>query len=245
MKVAALVLVWSSVAAAEIVPLPESIEPLPAPPPVTIPAPEKPRVDYEAQWRPVYELLWRHGGPMVLGVPSDSRNAFGFAAGVHHERLTLLGEYSLGGIGYHPDALPAGLRADVSSVPGSDGLIHRFGAVARYAYAKAATDVEDEGFQVLGDLYVDLGAGVEVIRWDNGGTLVRPDLAFGIGGEWGFRVSSHQRGLVSVALRMHVARRDDRDGLPEVCSAPCTSPTSPTAWSDRSYMLELGYTFGR
>jgi hypothetical protein len=166
-----------------------------------------------------------------------------FAGGVHRERLALLAEYSLGGIGYHTTLSPQ--RTDGTAVTvGSDGLIHRVGAVARWAYAKAQTDVESGGFQALGDLYVDLGAGVEVIRWDDGGTLVRPDLAFGFGGEFGFRATSHQRGTVAIALRMHVARRSDRDNLAETCSAPCSSPSAPTAWSDRSYMLELGYTFG-
>jgi hypothetical protein len=243
MKIAAVaLLLWSSVASADFVPLPIESEDPPSPPvDPEPPLPPKPHIDYEAQWRPIYELLWRHGGPMVFGTPSDSTNAFGFDAGVHRDRLSFLGEYSLGGIGYHP--MVTALRTD--GAIGSDGLIHRFGGVARWAYAKAATEVEDEGFQVLGDLYVDVGGGIEVIRWDNGGTLVRPDLAFGIGGEWGFRVSPKQRGLVSIALRMHVARRNDRDNAAEVCSAPCSWPTSPTAWSDRSYMLELGYTFGR
>jgi hypothetical protein len=265
MRIATVALVMLSlapVASAERLPVPpvpderlppaEPIEMLddPSPPtatqtPPVVPAP--PPFDFEGHWRPVYELVWRHGGPSVFGVTSDSKNAFGLAAGLHRSRLSLLGEYSLGGIGYHPSSLatlsPA--RSDGSPVTvGSDGLMHRFGAVARWAYAKGQSDVESGGFQGLGDLYVDVGAGVEVIRWDDGGTLLRPDLAFGIGGETGFRVSKTQRGTLAVALRMHVARRDDRDNLAATCAAPCTWPSAPTAWSDRSYMLELGYTFG-
>lgn len=218
-------------------PLPPAEEPTPPVPPAP------PPFDFEGHWRPVYELLWRHGGPSVFGVTSDSKNAFGFDAGLHRSRLSFLAEYSLGGIGYHTTLSPA--RSDGSPVTvGSDGLMHRFGAVVRWAYAKGQSDVESGGFQGLGDLYVDAGAGVEVIRWDDGGTLVRPDLAFGIGGETGFRVSKTQRGTLAVALRMHVARRDDRDNLAATCAAPCTWPSEPTAWSDRSYMLELGYTFG-
>lgn len=254
--------VGSSVAFAKIVPVPPEAEPVPPatepippgdddpPPPVVPPdppatdvAPEPPRFDFEGHWRPVYELLWRHGGPSVFGVTSDSKNAFGFAAGIHGGRLSFLGEYSLGGIGYHTTLSPA--RSDGSAVTvGSDGLMHRFGGVVRWAYAKGQSDVESGGFQGLGDLYVDVGGGVEVIRWDDGGTLVRPDLAFGIGGETGFRVSHTQRGTLAVALRMHVARRDDRDNLAATCSARCSWPSEPVAWSDRSYMLELGYTFG-
>ena len=241
----ALVLV-SSVASAEIVPVPDPIDTTdspPAPPPAPPEAPRPPPFDFEGHWRSLYELLWRHGGPSVFGVTSDSKNAFGFAAGLHRDRLTFLAEYSLGGIGYHTTLSPQ--RSDGTAITvGSDGLIHRFGAVARWAYAKAQSDVESGGFQGLGDLYVDAGAGVEVIRWDNGGSLVRPDLAFGIGAETGFRVSHTQRGTLAIALRMHVARRSDRDSLAETCSAPCSWPTAPTAWSDRSYMLELGYTFG-
>ena len=241
----ALVLLGSRIASAEIVPVPPEDDP---PPPVTTPlatdaAPEPPPHDFEADWLPIYELLWRHGGPSVFGVTSDSKNAFGFAAGVHHERLSLLGEYSLGGIGYHTMTAPA--RSDGSPVwVGSDGLMHRFGGVVRWAYAKGQSSPESGGFQGLGDLYVDAGAGIEVIRWDDGGTLVRPDLALGIGAETGFRVSPTQRGTLSVALRMHVARRDDRENLAATCSAPCSSPSEPVAWSDRSYMLELGYSFG-
>jgi hypothetical protein len=29
------------------------------------------------------------------------------------------------------------------------------------------------------------------------------------------------------------------------CSAPCTEATPPVAWSDRSYLLETGFVFGR
>jgi hypothetical protein len=228
----------------ESLPSPPPLDPDDAPPPLTLPEPPKPPpFDFEGHWRPIYELVWRHGGPSVFGVTSDSKNAFGFAAGLHRDRLTFLAEYSLGGIGYHTTLSPQ--RSDATAVTvGSDGLIHRFGALARWAYAKAQTDVEEGGFQALGDLFVDAGGGVEVIRWDDGGTLVRPDLAFGLGGEFGFRASHTQRGTVAIALRVHVARRSDRDSLGETCSAPCSWPSAPTAWSDRSYMLELGYTFG-
>ena len=252
MRIATIALVVLSLAPrafAERIPVP--VDPIETvdDPPVTVPTPPlsevppPPPFDFEGHWRPVYELLWRHGGPSIFGVTSDSKNAFGFAAGIHRSRLSFLAEYSLGGVGYHTTLSPA--RSDGTPVTvGSDGLMHRFGAVARWAYAKGQTDVESDGFQALGDLYVDAGAGVEVIRWDDGGELVRPDLAFGIGGEFGFRASKTQRGTLSIALRMHVARRNDRDNLAETCAAPCTSPTAPTAWSDRSYLLELGYTFG-
>jgi hypothetical protein len=203
----------------------------------------KPRIDREQQYRPVFELVWRAGGARVFGVQSDSINAFGFDAGIHRDRLALLAEYSIGGIGYHTTIVPE--RGDGTPVSvGSDGLIHRFGALGRYSFAKIASAPESDEFQAIGDLFVDVGAGVEVIRWDDGGTLVRPDLAFGIGASLAFRVSNHQRGALSVAVRSYAARRSDRDGLPETCSAPCSWPSSPTSWSDRSYMLELGYTFG-
>lgn len=241
MRLVAAVVLWSSIASAEYVPVPpeENLDPVP---PVSheVDPPKPPPFDYEGDWRMLYELFWRHGGPSLLGTTSDSKNAFGIAAGIHRDRIAFLAEYSLGGMGYHPMLSPA--RGDVTI--GSDGLIHRLGAVARFAYAKGQSDVESGGFQGLGDLFVDAGAGVEMIRWDDGGTLVRPDLSFGLGGETGFRVSPHQRGTLEIALRVHVARRSDRDGLADTCSAPCSWPSAPTAWSDRSYMLELGYTFG-
>jgi hypothetical protein len=213
------------------------------PPVIEDPVVVRKPIDYEPQYRPVYELVWRAGGARVFGVESDSINAFGFDAGVHRDRLALLAEYSIGGIGYHTTIVPE--RGDGTPVSvGSDGLIHRFGALARYSFAKIASAPDSEEFQAIGDLFVDVGAGVEVIRWDDGGTLVRPDLAFGIGASLGFRVSNHQRGAFSVAFRSYAARRSDRDGLAETCSAPCSWPSSPTSWSDRSYMLELGYTFG-
>jgi hypothetical protein len=213
------------------------------PPIIEEPVVHKPPIDYEQQYRPVFELVWRAGGARVFGVQSDSVNAFGFDAGVHRDRFALLAEYSIGGVGYHTTIVPE--RGDGTPVNvGSDGLIHRFGALARYSFAKIASTPESDEFQVMGDLFIDAGAGVEVIRWDDGGTLVRPDLALGIGGSLAFRVSNHQRGALSVALRSYAARRSDRDGLAELCSAPCSWPSSPTSWSDRSYMLEVGYTFG-
>ena len=57
--------------------------------------------------------------------------------------------------------------------------------------------------------------------------------------EWKPRVA------FSMGVRVHIARRDDRDNLPETCSAPCSWPSQPVAWSDRSVMFESAFAFGR
>ena len=213
--------------------------------PVVAPRLPPPRPQLELQWTPIYEVIWRIGVTRIDGVDSDAIDAIGLAAGIHHDHLALLAEYSLGGVGYHVTVENA--RGD--STPetiGSNGLEHRFGAVARYSLVKLASEQDKvDATQLFGDLYLDAGVGVEVMHWDGGGTLVRPDLALGIGMTVGGHISPTQRGAFSLGLRLHIARRDDRDNLAETCSAPCSWPTQPAAWSDRSILAETAFAFGR
>jgi hypothetical protein len=198
-------------------------------------------VDYEQRVRWQSELALFVGAAPIDHVDASTSPGYSIASGVHRDRVTLLGEYTLAEVHYR-----APIMGDASQgAPlyfDSSGLLHRLGLTARYSFVRLATG---EGIaRWFGESWLEAGIGEQIARWDRGGTFTRPDLAFGIGLQGSRRASSSSRAGLFVALRVHIGRRTDIDDAPPTCSAPCTMPSPPAAWSDRSALLHVGFLFG-
>jgi len=211
----------------------------PPPPP---PPPRRPSIDYERDWRWQADVALGFGSAVVDGVGVANWPQLAVTAGSHFARLSVLGEYSLGAEHY---SAPASGVIAMGSVPArdTDGVVHRFGAVARYAFVHGIVDT-DGGSQLGGDIWLQGDFGEELTRWDEGGLLARPYLGVGLGIQGALRGSPHHRHALFMALRMQIARRSDLGGAGATCSAPCTEATPPEAWSDRSWQLRIGFLWG-
>jgi hypothetical protein len=155
----------------------------------------------------------------------------------------VLGEYTL--TAEHYVAAPDGVVALGSAqLPArdTDGLVHRLGAVGRYAFLHGTTDAD--GALLGGSLWVQGDFGEELTRWDEGGLLARPYLGVGIGVQGALRGAVGRRHAMYLAFRMQVARRTDLGNAGATCSAPCTEATPPEVWSDRSWQIRLGFAWG-
>jgi hypothetical protein len=193
-------------------------------------------------------------GPLVIDGVSNAgwTTELVLQAGIHLDRFTVLGEYG-GSLVHHDAATEGALPATsvTSSLPPvndqtTDGIMHRVGLYGRYALARGMSQLDaPNGHQTIGELYVQLGGGMEIIQWDLGGRLVRPELSAAIGLLGAKRSGAHSRHGMFADVRFQVARRIDRDNAEPTCAAPCTQATPPVAWSDRSILLEGGFVFGR
>jgi hypothetical protein len=118
-----------------------------------------------------------------------------------------------------------------------DGLVHRLGGLVRYSISRLGS--RDAGF----DVYVEGGAGLQHLRWDDGGAWTRPDLSLGMGiGTWVLGETDHA-GL-TVGLRITLAPRNDVKGARPTCAGPCDQPTPPTG-VDRSFLFDITVPFGK
>ena len=222
---------------------------MPTEPPPEPSIDHRPGIDHELEAHRVGEVGLRVGGSRIDGVDGGVVTEILAAAGVHLDRVTLLGEYGLSLV--HHDATGNAGR-DGTSSGGTDtdqttgGVMHRLGGVVRYAFWRAKSDVErkDHDQQGVGEFYVQGGGGAEIIHWDLGGRLVRPEASVGIGVLGAHRSSAHRRNGWFAGFKVQVARRIDDDGAAPTCAAPCTTATPPVAWSDRSYLFETGFLFG-
>ncbi len=214
---------------------PPDREPAPAPPP-------PPPIDYDRAWGWQADVALGIGSAVVDGVGVASWPQLSVATGMHHARLALLGEYSLGAEHYQA---PSNAVTALGSAPArdTDGVVHRFGAIGRYAFLHGIVDT-DGGSQLGGDIWLQGDFGEELTRWDEGGLLARPYFGVGLGIQGSLRGSGHRRRAMYMALRMQVARRSDLGSAGATCSAPCTEATTPEAWSDRSWQLRLGFSWG-
>ena len=196
-------------------------------------------IDYEQRVRWQAELGLFVGDAPIDHVDASTSPGYSIASGIHDDRLTLLGEYTIAKVHYSAPIM-ASLTSPATFE--SDGLLHRFGLTGRYSFVKLATG---EGIvRWHGDAWLEAGVGEQLARWDRGGTFTRPDLALGIGLEAARRGTSASRSGVFVALRVLFGHRTDIDNAPPTCSAPCTMASPPAAWSDRSLLLHVGFLFG-
>jgi hypothetical protein len=220
----------------------EPLSPSPVPPPP--PPPRPPSIDYERLWGWQCEVALGLGSAVVDGIGVGNWPQLSGAIGMQHARVTLMGEYSLGAEHFHaPQDGVIALGSAQLPARDTDGLVHRFGAVARYAVLHGTVDT-DGGSQLGGDIWLQGDFGEELTRWDEGGLLERPYLGVGLGIQGALRGAPHRRHALYVALRMQIARRSDVGSAAATCSAPCTEATPPEAWSDRSWQLRLGFLWG-
>jgi hypothetical protein len=198
-------------------------------------------VDYEQRVRWQSELALFLGDAAIDRVSASTSPGYSLASGVHRDRLTLLGEYTLAQVHYRApimDVSPLGSPLYFDST----GLLHRLGLTARYSVVKLTSG---EGItKWIGELWLEGGIGEQIARWDRGGTFTRPDIALGIGVQGARRGSARSRGGLFAALRVQFGHRTDIDNAPPTCSAPCTMPSPPAAWSDRAALLHVGFLFG-
>ena len=198
-------------------------------------------MDYEHRLRWQVELGLFLGGAPIDGVPASTSPGYSLAAGLHRDRVTLLGEYTIAELRYRAPNPMLAAQGDTLLVD-TTGILHRIGVTARYAFAEQIAGAGVAKW--VGELWLEGGVGEEVARWDGGGTFARPDVVFGLGMQGARRGSSRRRGGLFVAIRVGVARRTNVDNAAATCSAVCTMPSQPAQWTDRSALLHVGFLFG-
>ncbi len=160
-----------------------------------------------------------------------------FDIGVRKHRLWIATEYALASVTIDAGTAIAARGADAIAADDASGLVHRFGAFARYSFSRLGCN--DAGF----DLYGELGGAAQHLRWDDGGAWTRPEILVGLGmSGWGLSKTEH--GGLAVGLRISIAPRSDVDGAGATCAGPCDYATRPTGW-DRSFLLDLTLMFGK
>ena len=210
---------------------------VPAPPAVVAyRPPERPLSGWER------ELGARRGSMKLDGVDLDFKGGVFIAGGYRFDRLTVFAEYMLAGVGYH--SFTSEQIGDVVVAGNSDGILHRLGLTTRVAFARGLSGVTPDDTRSYGELWLEGGVGEDIISWDNGGVMRRPDVVLGIGVTGALHVL-HRRGGIDLGFRVAFGRRTDLDGAASLCSAPCTQATPPATWGDRSYLFQVGLAFGR
>jgi hypothetical protein len=167
------------------------------------------------------------GGP-AIGLHVDG--------GWNMRRFLVYGEYDFVSIGENEEFAPHPIR----------GLLHRFGAMGRYAVGEIGGG---DAVPLQGQLWVEGGAGRQIVTWDKGGRLGRNDLALGIGGELNVMVKRHtpRASVFSIfyAFRMTVAKEPHSSKVEmATCGGPCDEPTKPSPW-DLGLFFNLGLSWGR
>lgn len=167
------------------------------------------------------------GGPAV-GLHLDG--------GWNRGRFLFYGEYDFMGVGEDQAEVDHPVR----------GLLHRFGAMGRYALGEIGGGDE---VPIQGQLWVEAGPGRQIVTWDKGGRLARNDLALGVGGELNVMVKrrSPAPSIFSLhyAFRMMIAREPPTDRVEmATCGGPCDEPTKPSPW-DLGLFFNVGLSWGR
>ena len=164
--------------------------------------------------------------------------------GIRFDKLQLLGEYSFMSISQQPPTDNDAAAAKAAPTPAADlsGIVQRVGLDARYSVAK----IVGEEVPLRGDFWLEGGFGEQVIRWELGGELHRPDVSFGFGGQFSARFGEHHDHHVGVyyafkALLAHGPA--SYVNSPPTCAGPCDTATRPIG-IDRSLMFNFGLVFG-
>jgi hypothetical protein len=157
-------------------------------------------------------------------------------AGWNRKAWLLYGEYDLVSIGQNQQDVTDPIR----------GLLHRFAAMGRYAFAEFG---DGQNIPLQGQFWLEGGVGREIVMWDQGGRLGRNDLALGLGAELNVvtrRDTPHPNVFgIYYAFRMTIARAPD-DGKIEMatCGGPCDEPTLPSPY-DLGLFFNAGLSWGR
>jgi hypothetical protein len=101
------------------------------------------------------------------------------------------------------------------------GLLHRASANARYDLRQLWF-----GDEAVLSAWFEAGLGYELIRWEGGGNLGRPDASVGIGG--GIQVGEEASRIgIGYSIRLLFTPAPERKGEPMQCAGPCYEPTGP------------------
>jgi hypothetical protein len=150
-------------------------------------------------------------GSFSVGRIAGTAVGFHLDAGVHWNKLALLGGYELLSLTQDAD-VPEPVR----------GLIHRLDARARYS-------IGDKSLRPFrGEFWLELGGGREIIRWYDGGKLSRNDLSFAIGAQGSIRFGANKRRNMGLyyAAKFIIADRPDGKIMTPGCAGPCDEPTA-------------------
>lgn len=196
----------------------------------------RPPDNLQGRWRLAAGVGLRIGTFLVDNIDTGTNVQGHVDLGVRRGRVWLAAEYALTSVTL-PAETPTARALDPLRTGDVDGLVHRFGGFVRYAISRLGC--RDAGF----DVYLEGGAGVQHLRWDDGGAWTRPDVALGFGvGGWFAEDDGH--GGITAGLRVTLAPRNDVDGAPATCAGPCDHATPPTG-VDRSFLFDLTIPFGR
>ena len=158
--------------------------------------------------------------------------------GMRHDRLALVGAYDYCGTTW-PGMDTT--RGGPASSRDADGSIHQLALFGRWYFAHLSMKPAD--VWLAGDFFAEVGGGEQLLDWDGGGRLTRPDFEFGIGGHEVIHAGHTKFGL-EVALHAAIARRPNDIVGPPTCAGPCDTPTRPSAY-DHSIRFDIGIMFGR
>lgn len=189
----------------------------------------------QGHWRLAAGAGLRFGTFHVNNVDTGTNMQAHLDLGMRKGRWWIAAEYALTSVTLPGDQLlTRGIAARTGNI---DGLVHRLGGFVRYSASRLGC--RDAGF----DVYVEAGAGLQRLRWDDGGAWTRPDLSLGVGiGGW--FAGDHEHAGLTVGLRVTLAPRNDVAHAPATCAGPCDQATPPTG-VDRSFMFDVTIPFGR
>jgi hypothetical protein len=180
-------------------------------------------------------------GGMSIGPLDGFAGGMYAAGGVRRDRLALLGEYSLLSVGQTPSS-----TSTDPTMPAPDpvrGYMQRAGFDVRYSVATFGGGDTD----IRGDIWVEGGAGGEVIQWYEGGRLHRGDVDVGFGGQATFKIGSdsHPRYIgFHYAVKGLIAKAPPRKDDFPTCAGPCDEPTPPVPY-DTGIFFNFGIVFGK
>jgi hypothetical protein len=154
--------------------------------------------------------------------------------GIRRDRMMLYAEY---------DVLSVGESSYENADP-VRGLMQRVGLSARYSLAAFGGGSGD--VPVRGDIWAEVGAGHEHIRWYEGGVLQRRDISFGLGAQATFRIGREKPRFVGIyyAMKAWVAPSPGQKNNDPNCAGPCDYPTGPMPY-DFGIFFNFGVPFGK
>ncbi|HUJ61974.1 MAG TPA: hypothetical protein VLX92_25890 [Kofleriaceae bacterium] len=192
--------------------------------------------DPDRGWQWEGEVATRVGSILLDGVDVEHHaEGCGTAAiAPRHDRLALRLEAD-----YCAARWPGTTAAQGAPAGAADGHVTQLHALARFYFARPR--MRPDFVWLVGDFFVEAGAGDQMFSWDGGGRLSRPVGELGIGGNELIHWATGKAGL-TVALRVEWAHR--RGVLPPPsCAGPCDQPTRPSAY-DHAILLTFGGVFG-
>lgn len=147
--------------------------------------------------------------------------------GMRNHRFAVMADYR--DIGVHWTADGNAARGQVPPVD-TDGNLHRFALSARWNVLSLGATTEPLMHEFC-EVFALAGVGAQLIEWDQGGALWRPDLELG-GGVRMYGIRINDRRTVGVLFRLAevMTRRPAGYDTSPTCVGPCDVATSPTGW---------------